>query len=44
MTYEDTVAKLQAQVENLEVNSAEKETLTAKYEAMVEESEGQIIQ
>ena len=42
MTYENETAKLQAQVEELEASSAEKDTLTAKYEAIVKESEGGI--
>ena len=36
-------SRLQAQVNYLEAISAEKDTLNAKYEAMVKESEGQMI-
>ena len=43
MTYEKEKAKLQAQVEELEATSAEKDTLIAKYEAIVKESEGENI-
>ena len=54
MMCEHTIARLLTQVKNLkamsadkdalnEAISAEKETLNAKYEAMVKESEGQII-
>ena len=41
--YEKETAILQAQVETLEANSAEKDTLIAKYEAIVKESEGENI-
>ena len=44
MTNEERIAKLQAQVGNLQANSAQKDTLNAKYEAMVNESKGKIIQ
>ena len=40
MTNEDTIVKLQAQVKNLEANSAVKDILDDKYEAMVKESKG----
>ena len=43
MTYENETAKLQAQVKELEASSAEKDTLIAKYEAIVKESKGEII-
>ena len=42
MTYENETSKLQAQVEDLEATSAEKDTLIAKYEATLKESEGEI--
>ena len=43
ISYENENAKLQAQVEQLEATSAKKDTLIAKYEAIVEESEGEDI-
>ena len=43
MTYENQTAKLQAQVEELEASSADKDTLIAKYAAIVKESKGEII-
>ena len=43
MTYENETAKLQAQVKELEASSAEKDTLIAKYAAIVKESKGEII-
>ena len=42
-TNEGKIAKLQAQVEKFEAISAEKSALTAKYEAIVKENEGQNI-
>ena len=41
MTYEIENTKLQAQVEELEATSANKDTLIAKYESIVKESEGE---
>ena len=43
MTYENEIAKLQAQGENLETTSTEKETCFDKYETIVKESEGEMI-
>ena len=43
ITYENESAKLQAHVEELKATSAKKDTLMAKYEAIVEESEGEDI-
>ena len=43
MTYENEIAKLQAQGENLETTSTEKETCFDKYETIVKESEGEVI-
>ena len=37
--YEDKIAKLQARVEELEARSAEKDTVFAKYEAIVKQNE-----
>ena len=41
MTYESEMAQYQAQVKELEAKSAEKDTLVAKYEAMVKISKSQ---
>ena len=41
MIYESETAQFQAQVEELEAKSAEKDTLVAKYKAVVKESKGQ---
>ena len=43
MTSDSKIAKLQSQVEELEANSAVKDTLIAKYEYIVKESEGENI-
>ena len=43
MTYENEIAKLQAQGENLETTSAEKETCFDEYETIVKESGGEVI-
>ena len=43
MTHENENAKLQAQVEELKTTSAKKDTLIAKYEAIVKEGEGEDI-
>ena len=43
MVYEDEIAKLQALVETSKASSAEKDTLIAKYETIVKESEGKNI-
>ena len=42
MTYENETAKPQAQVDDLEGTSAEKDALIAKYESTLKESEGEI--
>ena len=43
MTYEKETAKHQAQVEELEATSADKDNLIAKYEAIIKKSEGENI-
>ena len=42
MTYEKETSKVQSQVDDLEATPAEKDTLIAKYEATLKESEGEI--
>ena len=41
MTYDSELAQHQTKVEELEAMSTEKDTLVAKYKAMVKESKGQ---
>ena len=43
MTYNTEFAKLQAQVETLELSSVEREACIAKYEALVMGIEGEVI-
>ena len=43
MTYEKESAELQTQLDDLKATSAEKDTLIARYEAIVKESEGELI-
>ena len=43
LTYENEVAKLQAQVGNLEAISAEKDALNSKYKAILKECKGKDI-
>ena len=40
MTNESKISTLQAQVEDLKANSAKKDTLIIKYEAIVKENKG----
>ena len=42
MAYENETSKLLAQVDDLQAISAEKDTLVAKYQAVLKESEGEI--